>query len=88
MEEDRIILEGCEVGCIPVESELIACPLSEGEARECPRRLGYLRGVMDIAGIKSVLRQQANSQAERSFKMGYNQALKDHNLDITTSDVV
>ena len=28
------------------------------------------------------------AQAEISFKAGYNQALKDHNLDITTSDVV
>ena len=48
MEEDRIILEGCEVGCIPVESELIACPLSEEEVRKCSRRLGYLAGIREV----------------------------------------
>lgn len=29
-----------------------------------------------------------SAEAEISFKAGYNQCLKDHNLDITTSDVV
>ena len=47
MEADKIVLEGCEVGCIPVESELIACPLNEEEARKCPRRLGYLAGIRE-----------------------------------------
>ena len=48
MEADKIVLEGCEVGCIPVESELIACPLNEEEVRKCPRRLGYLAGIREV----------------------------------------
>jgi len=66
MGEGKIILGGCEVGCIPVESELIACPLSEEEVRKCPRRLGYLAGIREVV--------EWIEQRVRVYPVGYGMA--------------
>ena len=51
---------------------------------EMAEMLYNFRNALDIKGIKSILWQQANQQSKISFQAGYNQCLKDHNLDITT----
>ena len=40
--ENRVLLMDCEVVCLSITGEMIACPLSKEEQDVCPQRKEYL----------------------------------------------